>query len=159
MSKLILDACCGGRMCWFDKAHKNALYIDHREAAKGHVELRPNHEVCPDKIVDFREMPFADNSFKLILFDPPHMLLRNGKEGLMAKKYGFLRSGWKEDLSKGFSECWRVLDDYGTMIFKWSSSEIKLKEVLLCFNQQPLFGHTTTRSGTTHWLTFMKIPK
>lgn len=26
----ILDACCGGRMFWFDKAHPDAVYMDNR---------------------------------------------------------------------------------------------------------------------------------
>lgn len=29
--KLILDACCGGRMFWFNKKHPNALYVDQRK--------------------------------------------------------------------------------------------------------------------------------
>ena len=28
--KFILDACCGGRQFWFDKEHKNVLYVDKR---------------------------------------------------------------------------------------------------------------------------------
>lgn len=26
--KFILDACCGSRMFWFNKAHPNAVYMD-----------------------------------------------------------------------------------------------------------------------------------
>lgn len=157
MSKLILDACCGGRMCWFDKSNPAALFVDIRRAPKGHIEIRPNHDVSPDEVVDFRSMPYSDKSFKLVLFDPPHMAVRNGRTGYMAKKYGSLnRETWQDDLAAGFSECWRVLDDFGTLIFKWSSSEIPLKDVLGCFSQRPLFGHTTNRKETTHWLCFMK---
>ena len=153
----ILDACCGGRMCWFDKNNLHTLYVDCRRAAPGHVPLRPKHTVQPDELVDFRSMPYSDKAFKLILFDPPHMLKRNGKEGLMAAKYGCLGEHWEDDIRQGFEECWRVLDDFGTLIFKWSSSEVPLKKVLSLFSHEPLFGHTTTRSGTTHWMTFFKL--
>ena len=156
--KVILDACCGARMCWFNKSHPSVVYSDIRVAPKGHIRLSANHSVVPDEIVDFREMPYPDKTFKLVLFDPPHMLKRSGIEGLMAKKYGSLdRKSWKDDITKGFTECWRVLDVYGTLIFKWSSSEVSLKEVLSVLPQDPLFGHTTNRKETTHWMTFMKL--
>lgn len=158
MEKFILDACCGGRCFWFDKAHPNTLYVDNRTAAPGHCKHRPNHSVLPDQIVDHREMPFSDGQFKMVVFDPPH-LIRAGKTGHINKKYGRLdRETWPEDIRRGFAECWRVLQDYGTLIFKWSSSEIPLKTVLALFDADPLFGHTTNRRETTHWLCFMKIP-
>ena len=31
MNKVILDACCGSRMFWFDKEHSAAVYMDCRE--------------------------------------------------------------------------------------------------------------------------------
>ena len=47
-NKFILDACCGGRMMWFDKQHPNAIYIDFRKENKGFIEAVPNFEVNPD---------------------------------------------------------------------------------------------------------------
>lgn len=133
-----------------------ALFVDIRTAEPGHIEVRPNHEVSPDQIADFRDMPFDDESFPLILFDPPHILKR-ASVGIMEKKYGSLsRENWRDDLRRGFLECWRVLRTGGTLIFKWSSAEIPLKEVLACFDRSPKFGHTTTRKGTTHWMVFFK---
>jgi len=79
--------------------------------------------VDPDIIADFRKLPFPDKSFKLIVFDPPH-LKRLGQNSWMAKKYGVLdKDTWKEDLRKGFSECWRVLAIHGSLIFKWSTEQ------------------------------------
>jgi SAM-dependent methyltransferase len=156
MSKIILDACCGGRYCWFNKKHPNVLYIDNRKARKGHIKEQPNHLVEPDQLVDFRKMPFDDDSFSLILFDPPHM--KEGVEGLMDKKYGTLnQETWRQDLRQGFDECWRVLKPNGTLIFKWSVCEIKLNEVLDCFSKTPLFGHTSGKTGKTKWMCFIKI--
>lgn len=156
--KLILDACCGGRMFWFNKNHPNAVYIDKRRAPKGHLECRDNHEVNPDMIMDFRAMDFPDKHFKLVIFDPPHLTTLN-KTSIMRKKFGCLNSEtWQDDLKKGFSECWRVLDDYGTLVFKWNDIEIPLKKVLSLFKERPLVGHPTTKQGKTVWVLFMKIP-
>lgn len=48
----------------------------------------------------------------LVVFDPPH-LNKLGKSSWMAKKYGVLGLDWKEDLRRGFSECFRVLGPMG----------------------------------------------
>ena len=42
---------------------------------------------------------------------------------------GYCRETWQSDLKRGFKECWRVLEDYGTLIFKWSDSEIPFKKM------------------------------
>lgn len=155
--KFILDACSGGKMCWFDKNHPNVIYLDERREVKGFFKPRPNFEVNPDIIGDFRDLKFDDGTFKLVLWDPPH-IVRFGNKSWMSQKYGMLGKDWEKDLAKGFSECYRVLEDYGVLIFKWSVSEIPLKKVLSLFHTKPLFGHTTSRSGNTKWLCFMKIP-
>lgn len=155
--KFILDACCGGKMFWFDKKHPNVLYIDKREGKKGFMKVRPNFEVKPDIVMDFTKLTFPDKSFKLVVWDPPH-IVRFGNKSWMSQKYGMLGKNWKEELKKGFEECWRVLDDFGVLVFKWSEPEISTKEVLSLFHTQPLFGHTTGRSGKTKWMCFMKIP-
>lgn len=31
MDKIILDACCGSRMFWFNKKHPNAIFADIRD--------------------------------------------------------------------------------------------------------------------------------
>lgn len=41
----------------------------------------------------------------------------------------------------------------GTLIFKWNEEQVKLSEVLKCFNQKPLFGNKRSK---THWLVFVK---
>lgn len=157
--KFILDACCGGKQFWFNKNHPNVLYVDIRKTEKGFIKCRPNFQVKPDLIADFRNFSeFKDKSFKLVVWDPPHMK-QLGPNGIFARKYGKLGNDWKEDITKGFENCWRVLEDYGVLIFKWSESEIKIKEVLELFNQGPLFGHTTGSNSRTKWMCFMKIPR
>ncbi len=166
-NKFILDACCGGRMMWFDKKHPNAVYIDERIADKGHIQkgFNPNHEVRPDIIMDFRKMDFSDKSFKLVVFDPPH-LTSLSKTSIMRKKFGCLNAEtWQSDLQRGFSECWRVLEDYGVLVFKWNDIEISYKKVLSLIKVSPLFMNITAGQkalkdkNRSFWFCFMKIPK
>ena len=114
-------------------------------------------EVHPDVIADFTEMPYPDSSFKLVVFDPPH-LLKAGKDSWLAKKYGKLPEDWPRVIKKGIDECFRVLEDYGVLIFKWNEDQITVREVLKAIGRQPLFGHTTGRHGKTMWMCFMKLP-
>ncbi len=161
--KFILDACCGGRMMWKNKNHPNAIYMDIRKEIKPLKEkYGMNFSVEPDVMGDFRKMPFPDKSFKLVLFDPPHMLSLKADTSWMNKKYGVLnKENWKEDIKKGFDECMRVLDDYGVLTFKWSDNEIPVKDVLALFNQDYLYSNVNSRKGkvTTYWFVFMKIPR
>lgn len=151
MSAKVLDACCGSRMFWFDRQHKDAIYMDKRELSTTLCDGR-KLEVRPDVIADFRDIPFPDNSFHMVVFDPPH-LIKIGDNSWMAKKYGKLDSTWQEDIAQGFRECMRVLKPNGTLIFKWNEDQIKLKEILKVIDFEPLFGD---RRSKTHWLIFMK---
>ena len=157
--KFILDACCGSRMFWFDKEQPNTIFIDNREYDKGFIDNRPNRELKPDMIRDFRTVAFDDKSFKLIVMDPPHLI---GKpDGCrMIKTYGALnKETQREDIKKGFDNCWRMLEDYGVLIFKWNEMQKKKKEVLEILGKEPLFGHSTKNYTNTIWFCFMKIPK
>ena len=142
---------------WFDKLNPNTLFLDFRRIESGFVKERPNFHINPDKIMDFRDLKFKDKSFKMVVFDPPHFHSL-GENSYMAKKYGKLdRNNWREYIGSGFKECWRVLDDFGVLIFKWNENDIPLCEVLKVFPVRPLFGHTTNNKNHTHWCTFMKI--
>lgn len=143
-------------MFWFDKNHPNALYQDIRSEDNTLIAGRPEFSVQPDSIADFRNMPYPDNHFKLVVFDPPH-LKTLGKTSWMAKKYGKLFDTWEDDIKRGFDECMRVLAVHGTLIFKWNESEITVSKLLEVIGQQPLFGHTTGRQSKTMWMAFMKM--
>lgn len=148
----VLDACCGSRMFWFDKQNKDTVFMDKRELQDTLSDGR-KLEVQPDVVADFRNMPFEDDSFYLVVFDPPH-LLKAGDNSWLAKKYGKLDpDNWKEDISKGFEECMRVLKPDGTLVFKWNEEQIKLPQILKVIDKKPLFGN---RRSKTHWLVFMK---
>lgn len=111
--------------------------------------------VSPDFEADFRDLPFAENAFHLVVFDPPH-LLRNGKKGWLAKKYGKLEEDWRDDLRAGFKECFRVLRPHGTLIFKWNEHEIPVSEILALTSEKPLFGNRCGKTAKSHWIVFMK---
>ena len=160
ITRPILDAACGSRMFWFDRNNPAAIFMDNRveshtltdkSSSGGHRHLR----VRPDVIGDFSAMPFADRSFYLVVFDPPH-LTRCGGRGWQAKKYGKLQGNWREVLRKGFAECFRVLRPNGTLIFKWNEHEIPASEILKLTPEKPLFGQRCGKTAKTHWIVFMK---
>lgn len=152
--KKILDACCGSRMFWFDKNNPDVLFADIRDEEHVLCDGR-DLEIKPDVIMDFRKMDFADETFNLVVFDPPHMN-RLGATSWMAKKYGRLLPTWEMDIKEGFNECMRVLKVGGTLIFKWNESQITTNKIIEVIGQQPLFGHTTGRQAKTIWMAFMK---
>ena len=150
--KQILDACCGSRMFWFDKQDNRVVFMDNRSLETTLCDGR-TLTIKPDIIGDFRDIPYPDKIFRLVVFDPPH-LLRAGEKSWLAQKYGRLDSvSWSEDIRRGFCECFRVLSDNGVLVFKWNEDQIKLADVVSLAPHKPLFGQ---RSRKTHWLVFMK---
>ena len=143
-------------MFWFDKQNPLAVFMDKRIFSGTLCDGRA-FEVRPDVVADFTNLPFADGKFKLVVFDPPH-LVRAGAASWLAKKYGVLEDGWEQMMKDGFDECMRVLDDYGVLIFKWNETQISLGHILKTIGHQPLFGHKSGRLNKTHWMCFMKVP-
>lgn len=170
--KPILDACCGGKMFYFDKHDDRVLFQDIR---KGKTTLCDGRlfEVSPDVQADFTNMPYEDGSFSMVVFDPPHLVYSRGKTSKMVDiydslsdktlpsgyqhiKYGALYADWREMLTKGFAECFRVLKPGGFLIFKWNETEIKVSEILKLTSEKPIFGHRSGKRSNTHWICFMK---
>ena len=160
INKIILDACCGSRMFWFDRKNPDVLFCDNRVVDKmtvGRGRNARDFEVQPDRVMDFRKMKFKNNSFQLVVFDPPH-LAKAGQSSYLAQKYGLLdKENWETDIRQGFTECFRVLKPNGVLIFKWSEVEKKVSDIIKLAPYRPLFGHRSGKSQKTHWLCFMKI--
>lgn len=151
----ILDACCGGRTFWFDKHNPLVTFMDNRKLEDTLCDGR-TLEVKPDIVGDFRNMPYDDETFNLVIFDPPH-LLKVGENAWLAKKYGRLNSAtWKDDITKGFAECFRVLKKDGVLVFKWNETDITVSEILKLTRHKPLIGHKSGKLNKTHWILFVK---
>lgn len=157
----VLDATAGTRAMWIDKADPRAIFGDVRsetvtvtDRTRGHDEGTRTLDIHPDVQFDFRRLPFPDASFRLVVFDPPH-LIRAGNRSWLAARYGVLGADWRDDLRRGFAECFRVLKPGGVLIFKWSEVQIPLRQVLDLTPERPLFGHPSGKRGGTHWVTFL----
>ena len=159
-TKRVLDPCCGGRMMWFDREHPDVVYGDRRseivtvtDRSHGCIDGMRTLRIDPDITLDFRGLPFADGSFKLVVFDPPH-IVRAGPKSWLAAKYGKLGADWRDDLKAGFAECFRVLAEDGVLVFKWNETQIKVTEVLALTPHLPPHSH---RSSSTSGLAFLSI--
>lgn len=162
MTAKILDPCCGGRMMWANRNNPDVIFGDIRseqitvtDRSHGKLDGTRTLHIEPDVKMDFRALPFPDESFALVSFDPPH-LERAGPKSWLAAKYGKLGKDWRNDIRTGFHECLRVLKPDGVLVFKWNETQVKIGDVLELAPIEPLFGHLSGRTGLTHWLVFMK---
>ena len=163
--KKILDVTCGSRSIWFNKNHPHAIYCDKRKEEwagefgnalrKDGTKKQRRLIIAPDIQCDFTALPFADNSFSLVVFDPPH-IQGLGDNSWAKKAYGSLGENWEKMLHDGFSECMRVLKPNGVLVFKWSETQIPTPKIIKALGQQPLFGHRSGKKMNTNWLCFMK---
>lgn len=147
---------------WFDRENPDVVFGDCRretltvtDRSRGNASGNRVLRIEPDVLHDFRAIPYPDESFRLVAFDPPH-LVQAGTRSWLAAKYGKLSGNWREDLRAGFSECFRVLELEGVLVFKWNETQVKLREVLELTPEKPLFGQISGNRGMTHWLVFMK---
>ena len=84
---MILDMTCGARLMWHQKNHPDTVYCDIRSGTETLSDGREVH-INPDQIVDFRKLPFPDDTFTLVNFDPPH-LTKAGNTSWLAKSTGY----------------------------------------------------------------------
>jgi len=161
----ILDATCGGQSIWLPghKDNEDTLYIDKREEKSGfHGQEGRTYGVQLDEREDFRDLPYADESFNLVVFDPPYVLREDGMaqlSGHVIKKYGALHAEtWQSDLRRGFEELWRVLTPGGTLVFKFADNEVDFRDILELAPADPLFGTTTKKNSKVEnrWFVFYK---
>lgn len=159
--KRVLDPCCGSRMMWFDRNNPDVEFCDIRQVENEKIwESKDGKDaryltILPDTVADVRHLPFSDNTFYHIVFDPPH-LLRVGESAWLCKKYGKLDPEWKSFIHDSFVELFRVLKPNGTLIFKWSEIDIPVREILSQIPYPPLYGHRAGKHMATHWIAFIK---
>lgn len=161
--KRVLDPCCGSKMMWFDHNNPDVEFCDIREVDNELIWTSKDGEdkryltVAPDTVCDVRHLPFADNTFYHIVFDPPH-LQKIGDNAWLCKKYGKLDADWQSFIHDAFVELMRVLKPNGTLIFKWAEIDIKTSQLLEVIPYKPLYGHRSGKHMTTHWMAFIKDP-
>ena len=163
--KFILDATAGYRMMWFNKQHPNTIYLDERP------------ECEPDIIGDFRELKqFKNETFNLIIFDPPHIIESSQTASNIIRDYGCLqKETWPSLIKDGARELWRLLKPMGVLLFKWSNQYIPSNQVIKLFPEKPLIyqisankdkyskrkvgARNRIKNIQTLWFCFMKIPE
>lgn len=146
----ILDLSAGKRAIWFDKACKDAVYVDVRPSVK------------PTIIADTRYLPFAEGVFDMVVFDPPHVNF--GENADMSKTYGWhTTDAIRELIRETAAQAWLVTKPDALMAFKWNDHDQKLEKVLDlmgCF-WEPLFGHKTAmrtkHASITTWVMLRRI--
>ena len=154
--KTVLDPASSMRSFYFNKTDERVVFGDIREDETHLLTNGQTITIKPDEVMDFRAIPYPDESFQMVVFDPPHRIKLTAESDFI-KKYGSLeRESWQDDLAKGFSECFRVLKTNGTLVFKWSEVSIKLTEVLALTDQKPILGHPSGKRMGTHWVLFIK---
>jgi 23S rRNA G2069 N7-methylase RlmK/C1962 C5-methylase RlmI len=154
--KKVLDVCCGARGMWFNKYDDRALYLDKRSEihSNDYPSGKKTLKINPDIIGDFTNIKQPDESFYLVVFDPPH--IQRNELGEITKRYGNLSGDWRTMIKNGFKECFRVLKPNGTLIFKWCEVQFPVTEILQLTEHKPLFGHKSGKQMKTHWITFIK---
>ena len=157
---VILDATCACRSMWFQKDEPHTLFVDQRELDGekrfGSKDSLRHYHIAPDVIASFTDLPFPDNTFWHVVFDPPH-LIHVSDNAWLYLKYGRLPTAWQDVIRAGFTECMRVLKPNGTMIFKWSDLQISTPDVIKAIGVQPLYGHRSGKKMNTNWMAFMKF--
>lgn len=75
----VLDPACGGRMFWFDKSDDRVLFGDVRDESWELCDGR-RFDVKPDMLMDYRDLPFPDGTFRMVVLDPPPPAQCGGNE-------------------------------------------------------------------------------
>ena len=155
---MILDATCGLKQMWFQKDAKDVVYLDRR-----HNKIEYNGEfkgtINPNIIADNRFLPFKNECFDMVLFDPPHFITNS--IGLYETIFSFYKPiTWVAEMSDSIKECFRVLKINGFLVFKWGEKYKTLKIVLNMFPKEPLFGVKNIpafqKIRGTWWIVFRK---
>jgi len=140
------------------------------------VDIRPRmtNGMTPDMVADSRNLPLPDDSYDVVLFDPPFSFhgaksCGNTEYNSFYVTYGLnLYTSRKElgdYLEQTFREIRRVLKPGGECLLKWSESRIKLDFPLAVAGdldearrwQRPS-KHWGTKTGTATWYVWLRKP-
>jgi len=156
VEKLILDSSAGNRMMWSNKNPPLTVFMDKE------TRLR----TPPDVFGCWESLPFRDNAFRCVIFDPPHKF--NRRSGFWADPespnyYGadIRREKLTSGIYHGTREFLRIAE---RLCFKWSDDEISLQRILSLFPKE--WAETYRRGddkirvhgNTMWWITFLRSP-
>jgi len=121
---MMLDATAGNRMMWKNKNPPLTIFIDKEARLK----------IPPDIIAAWERLPFRNNVFDCIIFDPPHYpkfgpKSRHGNPqshswfGMFGTKTKLVRA-----MAKALQEFIRVGKDSCRLCFKWCDTRIEYLE-------------------------------
>lgn len=167
----ILDATAGNRTIWRDNKYPEGVVF---------MDKEPNLHIPPDVIATWDKVPFPDNYFNCVIFDPPHFLqvpppwyrhpnkIRKGRKNSYEYYYGWFNS--KEDcisqITKAQKEFARVSS---RLCFKWYDEFIPINNMLSLFDcwdvqfKQEYLAHDgrtsnneNRRRGHIYWVKMVK---
>jgi len=167
---MILDATCGPKGMYHGLTRQftteEIIFIDVRKGTFTSINY-PDKSVTvqPDILADDRHLPFRDNTFTLIIFDPPHG--QYSMKSYLGPRFGGLTS---RELRYLFIyaniEFHRVLKTPGYLLIKCVDSDdydYKVKRAFTNFKllldiKYPSQAHTKGSKTNTHWLLYVKRP-
>lgn len=154
----ILDATCGFKGIWFQKNHPYVTFMDKRNGKQYYVTKsgkKKMTEVNPDIVSEWKDAPFEDESFDMIVFDPPHIIQNVSSN--MTVDYGCLNpKSWRNELQEGFEKLFRLLKPDGVFILKWDECNKPIDEILKLCPYKPMFGTRTGLNNKNIWIVFIK---
>lgn len=157
----ILDATTSVKSIWYQKNNPYTVFMDCRKEKMIIPFSRGRHDIVniiPDIIAKWQHLPFKNESFDMVIFDPPH-IIRNSWiiPAPICMIYGmFEKHSWKEDMRLAFVELFRVLKNEHQLILKWDECTNKVDDVFKLTPYKPLFGTRTGQKNNTHWICFLK---
>ena len=153
-----LDATAGNRNMWPNKTPPDTIFMD-RE-----YDLR----LPPDIFGDFTRLPFRDNVFNVVIFDPPHYTTPppwydDPQENRHPKQGSFYGRQWSRrkmisSISKAQAEIARVSK---RVCLRWYPLNVKLWNIVGLFRPPWREVHRVhlvrgTRGAGCWWITFSK---
>ena len=151
--KPLLDATAGNRMIWAHVGKKSDYVV--------FMDKEPNLAIPPDVLAVWGHLPFRDQVFSCVIFDPPHS--RFGKNSMHQdtkghRWWGNLSKRWQTDFYKAAQEFIRVSD---ILCFKWNETSHVIDKILPLFRPWKIKYMKKHQSSmkrgksTTWWVTFI----
>lgn len=133
-----LDSTAGNRSMWKKRNPSDLIFMDKEKKLF----------VKPDVLCVWQHLPFRDNVFNVVYFDPPHdkfseTSVHNNPSGWHNPRYegnrkiggtfwGSMPENYVGVYSKAVLEFYRVSN---RLCFKWNNSRIDFKDILRIFNR------------------------